>query len=56
MLNYRVDPRLLIPLSPSGVELDFFQSETYVSIVGLFFLDTQLRGGKSSFLRAPKIG
>jgi len=42
MLNYRVDPRLLIPLSPSGVELDFFQSETYVSIVGLLFLDTQV--------------
>ena len=42
MLNYRVDPRLLIPLTPSGVELDFFQSETYVSIVGLLFLDTQV--------------
>jgi uncharacterized protein YqjF (DUF2071 family) len=42
MLNYRVDPRLLIPLTPSGVELDFFQSETYISIVGLLFLDTQV--------------
>jgi len=42
MLTYRIDPRLLIPLTPSGVELDFFQSETYISIVGLLFLDTQL--------------
>jgi uncharacterized protein YqjF (DUF2071 family) len=42
MLNYRVDPRLLIPLTPSGVELDFFRGETYISIVGLLFLDTQV--------------
>src|SRR5438270_13474604 len=42
MLNYRVDPTLLIPLIPSGLELDFFQSETYISIVGLLFLDTRV--------------
>src|SRR5437868_7216254 len=42
MLNYRVDPTLLIPLIPSGLELDFFRGETYISLVGLLFLDTQV--------------
>src|SRR5437868_1128724 len=42
MLNYRVEPELLAPLVPKGVEMDFFQSETYISIVGLLFLDTRV--------------
>ena len=42
MLNYRVEPELLAPLVPRGVEMDFFQSETYISIAGLLFLDTRV--------------
>ncbi len=44
MLNYRVDPDLLRPLVPAGTELDFYQGETYVSVVGFLFLDTRVMG------------
>jgi uncharacterized protein len=45
MLNYRVDPEILEPFVPRGVEVDSFQGDTYVSIVGFQFLGTRLLGG-----------
>jgi uncharacterized protein YqjF (DUF2071 family) len=42
MLNYRIDPELLGPLIPNGVELDSFHGQTYISIVGFLFLDTRV--------------
>src|SRR5438067_9563424 len=42
MLSYRVERELLAPLVPKGVELDFFHGETYISIVGLLFLDSRV--------------
>ena len=44
MLNFAVDPRLLAPYVPAGTELDLWQSEALVSVVGFQFADTRLLG------------
>jgi uncharacterized protein YqjF (DUF2071 family) len=44
LANYRVDDALLRPLLPAGTELDHWQGESLVSLVGFQFLDTRLRG------------
>jgi uncharacterized protein YqjF (DUF2071 family) len=44
MLNYAIDPHVLAPLVPPGTEIDFENGETFVSVVGLLFLDTRLLG------------
>lgn len=44
MLNFRVAPELLIPHLPAGTELDFFNGETYLSVVGFLFYHTIVSG------------
>jgi hypothetical protein len=44
MLNWEVDPGVLLPLVPEGPELDFHDGKTYVSIVGFLFRETRLLG------------
>jgi len=44
MLNYAVDPAILHPLLPRGVELDLWQGEALVSVVGFLFLRTRMLG------------
>ena len=44
MANYEIAPELLMPYLPKGVELDYFQGKTYVSLVGFLFKDTALFG------------
>ena len=44
MLNYVVDPRLIMPLVPAKTEIDFENGETFLSVVGFLFLDTRLLG------------
>lgn len=44
MANYVVDPRLLAPHLPQGVELDLYEGEALVSLVGFRFLDTRVLG------------
>ena len=44
MLNFVVEPRLLAPFVPPGTEIDYENGEAFVSVVGLLFLDTRLRG------------
>jgi uncharacterized protein YqjF (DUF2071 family) len=44
MLNYEVDPELLMRYVPSGTEIDSFAGKTYISLVGFRFLDTKLLG------------
>lgn len=44
MMNYATDPELLKPYLPQGTEIDFFNGETYVSVVGFVFLNTRLKG------------
>jgi uncharacterized protein YqjF (DUF2071 family) len=42
MANYEVDPEVLKPYLPHGVELDFYNGKTYVSLVGFMFKQTSL--------------
>ncbi len=42
MANYAVNPDLLEPYLPKGVELDCHQNKTYVSLVGFMFKKTSL--------------
>ena len=42
MANYEIDPSYLLPYLPKGVELDYFEGKTYVSLVGFLFKDTSL--------------
>jgi len=44
MLNFAVDPKLLEPLVPAGTELDFYEGQTFLSVVGFLFLDTRVLG------------
>ena len=44
MANYQVDPAILKPYLPKGVELDFYKDKTYVSLVGFMFKNTSLFG------------
>lgn len=42
MANYAVNPNVLAPYLPKGVELDFYNGETYVSLVGFMFKNTRI--------------
>lgn len=44
MLNYVVDPKILAPRVPPGTEIDFYNGETYVSVVGFLFYHTVVLG------------
>jgi uncharacterized protein len=51
MLNYAVDPELLEAFVPAGTELDFFDKQAYVSLVGFRFLNTKVLGVPVPFHR-----
>jgi uncharacterized protein YqjF (DUF2071 family) len=42
MANYEIDPQLLIPFLPKGVNLDLFEGKCYISLVGFMFKNTKL--------------
>jgi uncharacterized protein YqjF (DUF2071 family) len=44
MLNYDLDPALVRPLVPAGLDLDSWRGRAFVSLVGFQFLDTRVRG------------
>jgi len=44
MLNYEIDPALVRPLVPRGVELDCWNGRHFVSLVGFLFLRTLVLG------------
>jgi len=44
MLNYEVEPNVLVPLVPAGTTLDLWHGRALVSVVGFRFLDTRLLG------------
>jgi uncharacterized protein YqjF (DUF2071 family) len=44
MLNYRVDPGLLLPYVPRGTTLDAWHGATYLSVVGFMFRRTRVLG------------
>ena len=44
MAQYAIDPALLTPYLPGGVELDLYQNTCYVSLVGFLFDRVRLKG------------
>ena len=44
MANYEIEPSALAPYLPKGVELDYYNNKTYVSLVGFMFKNTRLFG------------
>lgn len=42
MLNYEIEPGILLPRVPQGTELDFWNGKAYVSMVGFQFLNTRV--------------
>ena len=42
MVNYEIDPKILIPFLPKGVEIDLFNGKCYISLVGFMFKKTKL--------------
>jgi uncharacterized protein YqjF (DUF2071 family) len=42
MANYIIAPEILKPYLPKGVELDLFQGNAYVSLVGFMFKNTKI--------------
>lgn len=42
MANYEIDPEILSPFLPKGVELDLFNEKCYISLVGFMFKKTKL--------------
>jgi uncharacterized protein len=51
LLNYPCPAALLAPLVPAGTQLDAWQGQTIVSLVGFLFADTRLRGWPIPFHR-----
>lgn len=49
MLNYIVDPALLEEYLPYHTELDLWQNQCYISLVGFMFLDTRVKGFRIPF-------
>jgi uncharacterized protein len=44
IINYEVNPEILLKYLPQGTELDFYHGKCYVSLVGFMFLNTKLLG------------
>lgn len=51
MLNYEIDPEILLPYVPRGAELDGWNSRNFVSVVGFLFLKTRVLGAPIPFHR-----
>ncbi|OCK51562.1 hypothetical protein BA768_15590 [Chryseobacterium sp. CBo1] len=44
IINYEINPEILMKYLPTGTELDFYREKCYVSLVGFMFLNTKLLG------------
>ena len=49
MANYVIEPALLLPYLPNKTELDIYNGNMYVSLVGFMFADTRMLGFKVPF-------
>lgn len=49
MANYIVPPEVLMPYVPPHTELDLYQGNCHVSLIGFMFLNTKLKGIKIPF-------
>ena len=41
MINYAIDPEVLKPYLPFNTELDIWEGNCYVSLIGFMFVDTK---------------
>jgi len=44
MLNYEIEPSVLVPYVPKGTELDLWNGKYLVSVVGFMFVKTRVFG------------
>lgn len=51
IINYEINPEILLKYLPDGTELDFYKGKCYVSLVGFMFLNTKLLGFPIPFHR-----
>ncbi|AZA84450.1 hypothetical protein C1637_06310 [Chryseobacterium lactis] len=51
IINYEINPGVLLKYLPQGTELDFYKGKCYVSVVGFMFLNTKLLGMPIPFHR-----
>jgi len=51
MINYEIDPSVLVPFTPQGTKVDLWNGKAYVSLVGFMFLDTCVKGFPVPFHR-----
>lgn len=51
IINYEINPDILLKYLPKGTELDFYNGKCYVSLVGFMFLNTRLLGFPIPFHR-----
>ncbi len=49
MMNYEVDPAILMPFLPKGTTLDTFDNRAFVSLVGFRFVKTNIFGIPAPF-------
>lgn len=49
MANYTISPKILEPFVPKNTELDLWQGNCYVSLIGFMFLNTAVKGIKIPF-------
>lgn len=42
IINYEINPEILLPYLPKGTALDFYKGKCYVSLVAFMFLNTKL--------------
>ena len=49
MVNYVIDPALLLPYLPAHTELDIYKGNVYVSVIGFMFEEVKLLGFKIPF-------
>ena len=46
IVNYVIDPEILLPYLPYKTELDFYDNKCFLSLVGFMFLNTRVLGVK----------
>lgn len=51
IINYEINPEILLKYLPEGTELDFYHKKCYVSLVGFMFLNVKLIGLSIPFHR-----
>lgn len=49
IINYKIDPEIIKPFIPFGTELDLWEGNCYISLVGFMFINTKVLGLKIPF-------